>query len=228
MNVRKLITLLVLSAIVVLGFFVYLSGEYYLLFVLTALFICLPFIYRFENKKTTIEEIVLISVVTTMAVVGRLIFASLPGTPVMAIIIYAAVFFGKETGFIIGALTALLSNFFLGHGPWTAFQIAAWGLIGFFSGFFRFSRNRSKANIIIFVLWGAFTAVLFSAIMDINSVFFYYRKFSFSRYFAVIAVAWPVTLQYVIANVVFLAVFYLPAVNIFGRLRQKYGIGINK
>ena len=54
-----------------------------------------------------------------------------------AIIIITAVAFGPEAGFLTGALTAFVSNFIFGQGPWTPWQMFSWGMIGFLAGLLR-------------------------------------------------------------------------------------------
>ena len=135
-------------------------------------------------------------------------------------LIYAACFFGKTTGFMLGVLTALVSNLFLGHGAWTPYQMAAWGIIGYLSGFFRpllfpkkngeesffaFRSYKTVINLAILSVWGAICGALFSLITDLNSVFFYYGKFTLARYLAVISVAFGA--GYIITNVIFVLLF---------------------
>ena len=50
------------------------------------------------------------------------------------VIMLTAMYLGSEAGFLTGAMAALLSNFYFGQGPWTAFQMLAWGLIGWIAG----------------------------------------------------------------------------------------------
>lgn len=72
-----------------------------------------------------------------IAVVGRTVFEIIPlpnFKPCSAIIIITAVAFGPEAGFLTGALTAFVSNFIFGQGPWTPWQMFTWGLVGFLAG----------------------------------------------------------------------------------------------
>ena len=70
-----------------------------------------------------------------IAAVGRAAFAFAPHfKPTSAIIIITAMVFGPEAGFLTGAIAALASNLFFGQGPWTPWQMFAWGLIGFLAG----------------------------------------------------------------------------------------------
>ena len=41
---------------------------------------------------------------------------------------------GPEAGLLIGAMSRLVCNFFDGPGPWTPWQMAAWGMVGYLSG----------------------------------------------------------------------------------------------
>lgn len=188
-----------------------------------ALILCGIFFFLFEHRKTTSSELAVIAVLTALSVVGRAVFAALPGfKPCSAIIIIAGIYFGKENGFMVGALTPLISNFYYGQGMWTPFQMAAWGIIGFGAGLF--SRQLSKKKILL-VIYGAFSGALFSVVMDLWSVLWADNKFSLSRYLVLMISSSKFTLVYMISNVVFLLIFIGPSKRIFKRLNLKYDIG---
>src|SRR5205085_478525 len=46
------------------------------------------------------------------------------------VILFAGFVLGAAPGFATGAITALVSNFFISQGSWTPWQMAAWGLVG--------------------------------------------------------------------------------------------------
>ena len=75
----------------------------------------IPFFLVFERRRPQARELVPIAVMSAIAVVGRTVF-------------------GPETGFLTGALTAFVSNFIFGQGPWTPWQMFTWGLLGFLTG----------------------------------------------------------------------------------------------
>ena len=96
-----------------------------------------PFFLVFDRKKPQARELVPIAVMAAIAVVGRTVFEIVPlpnFKPCSAVIIITAVSFGPEAGFLTGALTALVSNFIFGQGPWTPWQMFTWGLVGFLAG----------------------------------------------------------------------------------------------
>lgn len=105
-----------------------------LLFLLAS---AIPFILVFDKKKPQARELVPIAVMAAIGVVGRTVFEIIPlpnFKPCSAIIIITAVAFGPEAGFLTGALTAFVSNFIFGQGPWTPWQMFTWGLVGFLAG----------------------------------------------------------------------------------------------
>ena len=96
-----------------------------------------PFLLVFERRRPQARELVPIAVMSALAVVGRTVFSIVPlpnFKPCSAIIMITAIVFGPETGFLTGALTAFVSNFIFGQGPWTPWQMFTWGLLGFLTG----------------------------------------------------------------------------------------------
>lgn len=89
----------------------------------------------FRKRDTSSKELVVLCVMIALSAAGRFIFAWLPGfKPVTAITVITAMWLGRDAGFAVGALSAAVSNFYFGQGPWTPFQMLAWGLIGFSAG----------------------------------------------------------------------------------------------
>ena len=84
----------------------------------------------FEDRKPQAREVLLIAVMAAIAVVGRMAFFMLPQfKPVTAIVIITGISLGAEAGFLTGAVAGFVSNFFFGQGPWTPWQMFAFGII---------------------------------------------------------------------------------------------------
>jgi energy-coupling factor transport system substrate-specific component len=95
----------------------------------------LPFVFAFEGRKPQARELVVIAVMVAITVAGRAAFFMTPQfKPVSALVIISGAALGAESGFVVGALSGFVSNFFFGQGPWTPWQMFAFGLIGFISG----------------------------------------------------------------------------------------------
>lgn len=213
---------LAIPGVLILGATVFQDKQYAWISLAVAVLACVPFLLSFERKQTGNSKLILIAVMTALSVAGRLLFAALPGfKPVTAMVVLTAMYFGGEAGFLTGALTALLSNFYFGQGPWTPFQMFTWGLLGFFAGLLR---NRLKSSAIFLAVYGAFAGVAFSLIMDVWSALWVDGTFQLARYAAAVATSLGYMAIYAVSNVIFLLLLRKPMGQILGRVQEKYGI----
>ena len=107
-----------------LGVRVFGDRKYTFVSILLLLEAMLPFALLFERRRPQARELVVIAVLCAIGVAGRAAFAMLPSfKPVMAVVILAGIALGCETGFLVGAVTMFVSNFFFGQGPWTPWQM---------------------------------------------------------------------------------------------------------
>lgn len=182
--------------------------------------VCFLLFIIYEKKKTGVHSLVLMAVMTAMSVAGRIIFAPFPGfKPVTAIIVLAGMYLGSQAGFFCGALTALVSNFYFGQGPWTPFQMLVWGLIGILAGALSAPLKRDR---LILMIYGVAAGVLFSLIMDIYTTVWTVGGWSWSFYFIAVASAAPYTVIYAVSNVVFLLALAKPLGKKLERVVTKY------
>lgn len=147
------------------------------------------FVRSFEKKKPGTKDVVLISVMISLAVVGRLVFFMIPQfKPCAAIIIITGIMLGKQAGFLSGILTAFISDFFFGMGPWTVWQMIAFGLIGLMSAIIfnedRIEKMGGFAKLILCVYGFLVTFVVYGLIMDTATVFMITDKPKVSTFIA--------------------------------------------
>ncbi len=188
-----------------------------ILFCMAALTLLL-FVCGIEQKEIGTRRLVLSVIFMAIAVLGRL----LPMVkPVTAIVILGALYLGKESGFLIGAGTALLSNVFFGQGPWTVFQMLAWGCIGWAAGAMHQALRRHKSLLLIY---GCVTGIAYSMLMDIWTVVWHYEGFSLGYYKVTLLAALPHTLLYAVSNVLFLWLMRKPVDDKLSRIEIKYGL----
>lgn len=220
--VSAALLLLMVPAVVVLGATVFRDKQYAFVSLAVAVLACGAFFLSFERRETGPIRLVLLAVMTALSVAGRLLFAVLPGfKPVTAMVVLTAMYFGGEAGFLTGALTAVLSNFYFGQGPWTPFQMVTWGLLGFVAGLLR---NRLKASRLFLALYGAVAGVAFSLLMDVWTAVWIDGTLTLSRYLASVATSGGYMLLYALSNVIFLLLLRKPMGEILGRIQKKYGI----
>ena len=127
--------LLVVPVLLYISVKIFHGRKYLLCSLILVVAAMLPFFMMFEGRKPKAREIMVISVLAAIGVAGRAAFFMLPSfKPVAAIVILTGVSFGGEAGFLVGCMIMLLSNMFMGQGPWTPWQMFAFGLIGFLAG----------------------------------------------------------------------------------------------
>ena len=138
-----------------------------------------------------------------------------------ALVLITAMYFGPQAGFMTGALTAVISNFYFGQGPWTPFQMFSWGIVGLIAGVFA---PQLKKSLVFRIIYSAVSGVLYSLLMDIYTTLWYDGTFNLTRYIAAVTSAVPVTLTYVVSNVAFIIVLAKPIGSVLERIKTKYGM----
>jgi len=84
-----------------------------------------------ESGSASAKEVALVGCLGGIAAAGRVLFQAIPGVqPVTVITIAAGVALGLRAGIGVGAVAAFASNFFLGQGIWTPWQMLAWAGCG--------------------------------------------------------------------------------------------------
>ena len=201
------------------------TQNYYLLSVLVMLECMLPFFMVFEGRRPQARELVVIAVLCALGVAGRAAFFMLPQfKPVMALTIIAGVAFGGETGFLVGAMTMLASNFLFSQGPWTPFQMFSMGIIGFLAGvlFRKGWLRRSRGALCVY---GAIAAVvIYGGIMNPASALMYSQEVRWKVLVTYYITGFPMDCVHAAATVLFLLVLAEPMLEKLDRIKVKYGL----
>ena len=225
-NLRKIIRIAVPAVIfpvtVYAGTFVFKENMYAWITLACVILALLLFYASFDKKIVGTRRMVIIAVMTALSVIGRSIFSVIPTfKPITSIVIITAIWIGPESGFLVGSLTAVISNFQFGQGPWTPFQMFAWGLIGLLAGYIGKPLRTSRVALAVY---GAFAGIAYSMIMDIWTVLWYGEGFNWSLYLAALGTALPYTIGYAVSNVIFLLVLGRPFGEKLERVKLKYGV----
>lgn len=220
--IKYTILLLLIPLVLFCGVVLFEDRKYAFISLAIALLACIPFFLTFEKKQSSTKKMIVTAVMVALSVSGRFLFAPIPFfKPVTAIVVITALYLGAEAGFLTGALTAVISNFYFGQGPWTPFQMVVWGLIGFFAGLLA---EKLLANRLWLSLYGVFAGIIFSFIMDIWTVLWWDGSFNTTRYVAALVSAAPITLVYAVSNVIFLLALAKPMGEKLQRIKLKYGL----
>ena len=217
-----MLLLAVVPALSVVGVLLFPDRSYPVVALGIAVLSVLPILYSFERRENTARELTLLAVLVALSAAGRFIFAWLPGfKPVTALTVIVALHLGREAGFVVGAMSAVVSGFYFGQGPWTPFQMFAWGLIGLCAGLLARPLRKNTALLCVF---GALSGVAFSVIMDVFTVLWADGGFNAARYFAAVVYALPVTAEYAVSNVIFLLLLAKPLGKKLTRVKEKFGL----
>ena len=163
----SLAVLVAISALA-LGF---ISGQWVMAAVALGVALALALGAFIESGPDSAKEVALIATLTGIAVAGRLLIHPFPGVqPMTVIVIASGAAFGLRIGVSVGALGALVSNFFLIQGPWTPWQMTLWALCGAVGALAApLVRHR-----LVFALLCGLLAYGFSTAMDVYGWWYYY------------------------------------------------------
>lgn len=215
---KILIPAVLIPAALAAGVFAFRGRHYAAAILIVALLSLVLFIAGFERKKTGTRRLIIVAVMVALSVAGRFIPLF---KPVTALTVITAAYLGGESGFLCGAMSALISNFYFGQGPWTPFQMFALGLIGLFAGLLGAPLRRSRA---LMVLYGVFAGAAYSLVMDIWTVLWYNKGFDTELYLAALGTALPYTMIYIVSNALFLWLCAGPFGEKLERVKIKYGV----
>jgi Protein of unknown function (DUF1393). len=199
----------------------YSSGNYALTSVVFIILMLIPFFVSFEKRRPQARELVPIAALSATAALGRVIFAAFPNVkPTSAIVIITGAAFGPQAGFVTGATAALASNIFFGQGPFTPWQMFAWGIMGAFAGIFK----KSFKNTALICVYGFFSAFIYGWIMDLWQVLGFVNPINLKSFFLTFAASFYFDLTHAVSTVVFLFLLAKPWLKILNRVKTKYGL----
>ena len=218
-------SLLIAAFTVLFGIYFWGDRKYYFISLLIIIEAMIPFAVLFEGRKPKTREIVIVSVLCATAVGGRAAFAFLPQfKPVTAIIIIAAVCFGGETGFMVGAVSGFVSNFFFSQGPWTPWQMFAFGTVGFISGIFAETGLLRKTRLDLCIYGFFVTLIIYGGIMNPASVLMMQPHPTFKMILLAYLSGLPCDLVHALSTVFFLWFGAEAFCEKLERVKIKYGL----
>ena len=199
--------------------------KYLLISLFIVFYSMIPFFLTFESRRPQAREVLIIAVLTAIAVAGRAAFFMVPSfKPVMAFVIISAVCFGAESGFLVGALSMLVSNMLFGQGPWTPWQMFSMGIIGFLAGIL-FQKGWLKARKVSLCIFGFWAALfIYGGIMNPVSLLMSSYAITKMNLLAIYISGLPVDMVHGAATVIFLLLASKPMIEKLERIKIKYGL----
>jgi energy-coupling factor transport system substrate-specific component len=186
-----------------------------------ALLLILLFILKFEFNANS-KSIALLGMLTALTVVLRQLMHSFGEfSPVYFIVIIVGCVYGCFNGFILGAATIFVSNFLLGHGPWTPYQMIGLGLVGFIAGLIPVGR---KMSFPFLLAYSVFSAYLYGLITDLFWWSAFAAEHTINTYIAVAASGILMDSSRALGNFLFMLFFCTPLLKILLRFRKRFYI----
>jgi energy-coupling factor transport system substrate-specific component len=175
----------------------------------------------YERTHPSSKILALVATLAALAVLGRVAFAPLPNIkPTTDIVVLAGFALGAAPGFAVGAVAAIASNLIFGQGPWTPWQMAAWGLCGILGALLaRATKGDASRWQLVAACAGA--GVLYGCLLDFQEWLVYAPERSGAQYLVVAGSSLPFNLAHVAGNIVFAAALGPGLLRILTRFRAR-------
>ncbi len=175
----------------------------------------------YERSRPSSQVVALVAALAALAIAGRVAFAALPNVVATTdIVIFAGFALGPAPGFAVGALAGLVSNFWLGQGPWTPWQMAGWGMCGVLGAALALARPR--AGRFTLAAFCALAGVAYGALLNFSLMATYGGDLSLQRFLALESRAVPFDAAHAIGNAGLALVAGPAMVRMLVRFRERF------
>ena len=218
-----LIFLLAIPATLFLGS--HLPGRWY--FLTSSLIIgeiLIPFFLAFEGRKPQARELVIMAVLCALAVAARVAIPIPNFKAIYGVIMIAGIALGPEPGFLVGAVAAFVSNFFRGHGPYTPWQMLAYGACGMILGFL-FRKGKLPRKPVLMGIVGFLVVLVFAGpLLDVCNVLMMPVAMNKQSILAMFGAGFAVNISQGISTFIVLFLLGMPLLGKLDRIQTKYGM----
>lgn len=206
------------------------NGNYYLISVGMILLAFVVFFFSYEKKKPQAREMVTLSVMSAIAIASRAAFAMIPFfKPMSGIIMITGMAFGPGAGFLTGVVSGFVSNFIFGQGPWTPWQMFAYGVAGALAGWFHKKILMHEDLRIQTALLGyAIIQVIVGPILDVCSIFTMGQPVTGAYALTIFGSGLIPNLIHGVATALTLLLLARPMMEKLNRMKTKYGMMSNE
>jgi energy-coupling factor transport system substrate-specific component len=178
----------------------------------------------YERGHPTARVIALVATLAALAALGRIAFAPLPNVkPTTDIVLISGYVLGGAPGFAVGAVAALASNLFFGQGPWTPWQMAAWGGVGIGGALLARVAGREVGRIPLAAAC-ALASLAFGAVMNLHLWVTYSGDHTPAKLAAVFTTSLPFDLAHAVGSTLFCLAFGPALVRALARYRTRFEV----
>ena len=176
----------------------------------------------YERSRPPSQIVALVAALAAISVAGRVAFSPIPNVvPSTDITLLAGYTLGGAPGFAVGALTGLVSNFWLGQGPWTPWQMAGWGLTGIIGAGLAVATGRRMGRLSLAAVC-ALAGFAYGALLDLSVMVGFGGEQSLDRYLAISARGLPFNIAHAAGNAALALVAGPAMVRMLMRYRRRF------
>jgi energy-coupling factor transport system substrate-specific component len=175
----------------------------------------------YERSRPPAQVVALVAALAALAIAGRIAFAAFPNVkPTTDIVIFSGYALGGAPGFAVGALTALVSNFWFGQGPWTPWQMAGWGLCGLLGAALALG-GRDIGRLTLAAVCGL-AGVAYGALLNFSLMATYGGDLSMRHFLLLESRAVPFDAAHAIGNIAFALIAGPAMIRMLTRFRRRF------
>jgi energy-coupling factor transport system substrate-specific component len=176
----------------------------------------------YERSRPPSQVVALVAALAALAVAGRVALSPIPNVvPTTDIALLSGYALGGAPGFAVGALAGLVSNFWLGQGPWTPWQMAGWGMTGVLGAGLAAATGRSIGRVAL-AAWCAGAGFAYGALLDFSLMVTYGGEQSLDRFLALSARGIPFNVAHAAGNAALALVAGPAIVRMLLRYRRRF------
>ena len=176
----------------------------------------------YERSRPPSQVVALVAALAALAVAGRIALSPIPNVvPTTDIVLLSGYALGGAPGFAVGALAGLVSNFWLGQGPWTPWQMAGWGMTGLLGAGLAAATGRRVGRIGL-AAYCAAAGFAYGALLDFSLMVTYGGEQSLDRFLALSARGIPFNVAHAAGNAALALVAGPAIVRMLIRYRRRF------
>jgi Prenyltransferase and squalene oxidase repeat len=176
----------------------------------------------YEHTRPPSQIVALVAALAAISVAGRVALSPIPNVvPTTDIVLIAGYALGGAPGFAVGALSGLVSNFWLGQGPWTPWQMAGWGMTGLFGAWLAGATGRRVGRLGLAAVC-ALAGFAYGALLDFSLMVTYGGEQSLDRFLALSARGLPFNIAHAAGNAALALVAGPAMVRMLIRYRRRF------
>ena len=178
----------------------------------------------YEHSRPSSRTVAIVASLAALATLGRIAFAPLPSVkPTTDIVLIAGFVLGGPPGFAVGAVAAIASNIVFGQGPWTPWQMLAWGMVGLLGAGLRRRRARPIPRLAMALICAA-AGFAYGLVLNFYTFVTFTGQHSLAQFLVIEGAAFSFDLAHAVGNFVFFLAFGPALVRALQRFRLRMDV----